>query len=398
MEYRELLFNDERGNPILSMILPEGSVTQARVQTENRNGEVKVNYTVQAKGLGGSFELYAKNGGSYADSTGGASDVIEHRPCDAAEQINEYARAFVSQTGEPSNLFSLPPKRMEQLARDVQIYCAKSAETAAQVAAMQSVPIRVNCVQQIADGGIGIYPFMNEGTRYTLLTAIWRIGMTQEMTVDMSGYGMMQQMPPKYITSWYVPLSLYMIVSKEIGEDDLRTFVNAVNTVKAVPAFDAWCRQIEEQNTAKQMNDAHQAAMQNQAMIDQMWAQHNAAWARTEAMSRSLSRDMDSFRAGLAANSASMDAFRENLNSSLGGSGSSGFGEGGESLDDRIQRGRHEAMMGVNTYVREDGTDYEHTIMNDRVFENNLNQNDHFGTENYYGDYVPDGWHEIFRK
>ena len=38
-------------------------------------------------------------------------------------------------------------------------------------------------VQQIADGGIGIYPFMNEGTRYTLLTAIWRIGMTQEMTV-----------------------------------------------------------------------------------------------------------------------------------------------------------------------------------------------------------------------
>ena len=93
-----------------------------------------------------------------------------------------------------------------------------------------------------------------------------------------------------------------------------------------------------------------------------------------------------------------MDAFRDNLSSMSSSSSSFGSSFGGESLDDRIQRQRHEAMMGVNTYEREDGTTYEHTIMDNRVFENNLDSNTHFGTENYYGDYVPDGWTELNQK
>ena len=70
----------------------------------------------------------------------------------------------------------------------------------------------------------------------------------------------------------------------------------------------------------------------------------------------------------------------------------------GESLDDRIQRGRHEAMMGVETYERSDGTTVEFDSRADRVFENNLDSVTHFGTEHYYGDYVPDGWHEMKKK
>ncbi|MBR0386098.1 MAG: hypothetical protein IJI05_06105, partial [Erysipelotrichaceae bacterium] len=70
----------------------------------------------------------------------------------------------------------------------------------------------------------------------------------------------------------------------------------------------------------------------------------------------------------------------------------------GESMDDRIQRWRHESMMGVDTYDRTDGTTVEFDNRADRVFENNLDSNQQFGTHNYFDDYVPDGWHELKKK
>ena len=59
---------------------------------------------------------------------------------------------------------------------------------------------------------------------------------------------------------------------------------------------------------------------------------------------------------------------------------------------------RHESMMGVETYERQDGSTYEYSNMADRVFENNLDETTHFGTRNYYDDYVPEGWHEMKKK
>lgn len=70
----------------------------------------------------------------------------------------------------------------------------------------------------------------------------------------------------------------------------------------------------------------------------------------------------------------------------------------GESLDDKIQRQRHESMMGVETYERNDGTSVEFDSRADRVFESNYDSRQHFGTEHYHGDYVPDGWHEMKKK
>ena len=69
-----------------------------------------------------------------------------------------------------------------------------------------------------------------------------------------------------------------------------------------------------------------------------------------------------------------------------------------ESLDDRIARWRHESMMGVNTYDREDGTSVEFSTQADRVFEQDLDPLTHVGTEHYYDDYVPDGWTELDRR
>ena len=38
--------------------------------------------------------------------------------------------------------------------------------------------------------------------------------------------------------------------------------------------------------------------------------------------------------------------------------------------DSRISQARHEATMGVNTYVRTDGTTVEHSVVSDHVYQN----------------------------
>ena len=73
-------------------------------------------------------------------------------------------------------------------------------------------------------------------------------------------------------------------------------------------------------------------------------------------------------------------------------------GAGGESIDDHVQRMRHEATMGVNTFEREDGTTYEFSTQADRVFENDFDPRVHVGTEGSGPDYVPDGWTEGQRR
>ena len=149
------------------------------------------------------------------------------------------------------------------------------------------------------------------------------------------------------------------------------------------------------------INQAAVSAQQTQTMMNNLMQQQNAAWDRVQAQGKQLSQDLDAFRAGQAANAAAMDAFHQQMHSMNSAPSSfSGYGTSftAESLDDRVQRLRHESMMGVNTYEREDGSTYEHSIQADRVFENNLDQNLHFGTQNYVDDYVPDMWTELSRK
>ena len=54
--------------------------------------------------------------------------------------------------------------------------------------------------------------------------------------------------------------------------------------------------------------------------------------------------------------------------------------------------------MGVNTYMDSDGREVEFSTQADRVFQNDLDNRERFGTEHYYDNYVPDGWSELFRK
>ena len=126
--------------------------------------------------------------------------------------------------------------------------------------------------------------------------------------------------------------------------------------------------------------------MQNQAIWANAFAQQQASWAASDRLRDSLSRDLDSWRSNLNQTMAQND-----MRFTAGSSN-------GESSDDYIQRLRHESIMGVETYERNDGSTVEYSNYADRVFENNLDSTQHFGTHHYFDDYVPEGWHEMKKK
>ncbi|MBQ6125475.1 MAG: hypothetical protein IJI77_00405 [Erysipelotrichaceae bacterium] len=126
--------------------------------------------------------------------------------------------------------------------------------------------------------------------------------------------------------------------------------------------------------------------MQTQQMISNAWAQQQQAWAASDRLRDSIHQDLDNFH-----NNLNQQMAQNDMHFQTGPSY-------GESSDDRIQRWRHESMMGVDTYERNDGTTVEYSNYADRVFENNLDSTSHFGTHHYYDDYVPEGWHELKKK
>ncbi|MBQ6586683.1 MAG: hypothetical protein IJH83_07770 [Coriobacteriales bacterium] len=114
--------------------------------------------------------------------------------------------------------------------------------------------------------------------------------------------------------------------------------------------------------------------------LDTMKRVNDERWNRVSSFAKQQSEDLDRWRA-------------DNWNSRRESSGA-----GGESIDDHVQRMRHESMAGVNTFEREDGTTYEFSTQADRVFENDFDPRVQVGTEGPGPDYVPDGWTEGHRK
>jgi len=124
--------------------------------------------------------------------------------------------------------------------------------------------------------------------------------------------------------------------------------------------------------------------------LDTMKRINDERWNRVSSFAKQQSEDLDRWRTDNWKRTQESDAAR----TSFGGVG----GAGGESIDDHVQRMRHEATMGVNTFEREDGTTYEFSTQADRVFENDFDPRVHVGTEGSGPDYVPDGWTEGQRR
>lgn len=140
---------------------------------------------------------------------------------------------------------------------------------------------------------------------------------------------------------------------------------------------------------AKQYSDRFQA------QLNAMTRQNNERWERVSQFARQQSADLDRWRAD---NWNRMQEHDRQMAQIRGISSTPSAAGTGETLDDRIQRLRHEAIMDVNTYDREDGTTVEFSTQADRVFESDLDHTVHVGTEHYYDDYVPDGWTELHQR
>ena len=254
---------------------------------------------------------------------------------------------------------------------------------------MASVPMGICVRKYLLEGGIGVY----EDGGKIIAVYLSRLGFEFD-TINVSGlFENISSMPfgqaeldmntPISTCNWEIPYISYMISDKK---EDLKDFLNFIETLKPTKEFDRYCENIKQQVIAFQRQRAQMQNMQQQALWANAFAQQQASWAASDRLRDSLSRDLDSWRANLNQTMAQNDMRFS------AGSGS------GESSDDYIQRLRHESIMGVETYERNDGSTVEYSSYADRVFENNLDSTQHFGTHHYYDDYVPEGWHEMKKK
>ena len=391
MKQNLVFYDDATGIPVFQASLPDTFSARVKLSVEGQPGEQRIVYTAMAKDSASGMELYVQNGEGYTNNPETNSNF--HQVCSAADQLDEMAVKFTGVQVVAVNRFYLPEERMAKVRQEGEKDISKTVASLSQTANMGQVPVNLTCTETLFDGAMGIYPFLADGSQKTLYTALWRHG----FSIAISALGRIMSPGQNGYTTWVVPAVVYLVTDGQPDANTMGMFLEFIKTLEYSPQFIASSDQIADANISYNLNQAAMMTQQNQAVINQMWAQQNAAWSAVEAQRNQMSKDLDAFRQGLAANSAAMDAFHNNLHSMNQTPSFTGTGSG-ESLDDKVQRWRHESMMGVNTYDREDGTTYEHTIQDDRVFEHNLDSNTHFGTHDYYDDYVPDHWTELNRK
>lgn len=394
-------FKDNSGNALLSAELPEEYETAAALDQADfqRARRLKLRAEAQKQGCmigyqtGEAYQqikyalyLMQQTPVGQRDASGIISGIFRNVFMD----IDSIAASVTGKQIRPIERYYLPDHFMEK----VREYAEKDAENGKQelymMARGSSLPFTFLIRNYLLDGGMGVY---KDGSK-TIAVAIFRNGMETDILQGQSGvqemitgepFGQAQNIynASQSVISWAVPYIMYMVSD---NENDLEDFQHFVETVDMTPELKRYVEQFRVQETERQYQMMQMENAQAEATIQAMWQQHNQAWAANDRLRESLSRDMDAFRANMRQQTAASDA-RFNLG-----------GSSAESLDDRIQRMRHESMMGVETYERSDGTTVEFSNQAERVFENNLDNLSHFGTQNYHDDYVPDGWKELFRK
>ena len=404
--YKKVVFKDRNsGNALFTADLPEGFQAEA-VYTPVQYPTAQ-SYTVRGTAVHPevpvTFFFRTGEGYFYSERTpvpaGGRTEdgTIVHYPCDTAALLDEYASEFAGTQLTAMDYRMLTDRKQAIILPEAEREVQKMYNVYCQVANMNSGNIYLNVDAYINDGGTGIYSLLTDRGKKTLAVTLYRYGMYNSMGMNnTSMLGMFaSQARPISTVSWVVPVVTYVLVNGEINEGVMAVYNRFTETLQMTPQFKAFREELENRNLQASLQKAAYDAQQTNAQIQYAWQQHQEGWARSDALSRQISADLDSFHQNIHAQAQAYD----NAHMNFGNSGS-GFGGSAdeESLDDRIQRRRHEAMMGVDTYEREDGTTVEHTTMDNRVFENNLDSRERFGTEHYYDDYVPDGWSELFRR
>ena len=408
----KFVFHDiQTRTPYYTAELPEGFTGEAVCALVQYQATIVLNARGSAFSEDHSLRLYFRTGESYSFSDnntripyGGRDEegTICHAPCDAGAQIDEFAAEFAGQPLQALHYMNLPQEKADSLRPEEEESFQTQYESAMQVLSMQPADLVMQVQARVFDGGTGVYRMNTAGGEKTLLVSLWRFGMQSIVGPRNAGiYGGFAAMArPVTMIGWRIPMVIYLLSDTTPDERILQIYNHFVETLQPVSEFQEYCRELDRQNLSRTLHAARTAAERQQAEINYAWQVQQAGWARSEALSRSISADLDSFRSGLNQRMADYDALHAPGGAlySSGAPSESTAGSNSESMDDRIQRLRHESMMGVNTYVDGEGRESEFSTQADRVFQNNLDNNARFGTEHYYDDYVPEGWSELFRK
>lgn len=305
------------------------------------------------------------------------------------QDLDNVASKIAGKKLEAKDYFNLPESIMlearERFNEDLQ----KTAEQSQLIASFYQVAVGTIIRGYLLDGGLGVY---EDGDKI-IATALIRSGMETD-TVMQRGFvenitgepfGQATDNPYASASNCYWDIQWIMSMVTD-NKDDIKIFMQFVETLKAIESFKQQVIQFKQQLSQYQIQQIQIKASQDQAMWNMAFANQQQQFAAMDRLSNQLSRDMDEWRAG-------QNQMRQQMDSRITPSNTS-F----ETSDDRIQRMRHESMMGVETYERNDGSTVEYSNMADRVFENNLDSTTHFGTHHYYDDYIPEGWHEMKKK
>ena len=382
--------NIHDGCPVAYAVLPETFRERTELIHERKsNGGSSYRYSGEASSPDGSIHIFFDSGTEYVDMrmqpgqpgmrTEDGSE--HHRYCDLRTQMDELASRITGAVPAMRQFHAYSPEMQSRLQSEFDILYRKTYMNLTWLLQSQGNVIGMQMGEPFLDGGICEYSHQGK----CLFIAISRGGYRAVLHERFQGRQVADNI------SWLVPWFLYMICEPGVRDqalDIFRQMAESFDKSKELKDYD-------EQLTRQDMMISNAVFQQNQQMINYAMQQQNAAWDAVERQRDMLSRDLDSFRSGLNQSMQQNDAWRQSM---FGSSNAGGYGMAGESSDDYIQRLRHESMMGVNTYVNEEGHETEFTTQADRVFESRLDDLQHFGTEHYYDDYVPDGFKEIWRK
>ena len=383
--------------------LPSGYKTQAHMELVSFPRNQKI--TVEAKAVKGNCVFCYRSGDLYLyekrkiqnpfgfsqQPSQGQNDLGAWyaAPQSLSDDIDAVASSLLNKKLKAKEYLDLSDKLSKRLEEEYRQLINEFISNAQFGLSMAAVPMGICVRKYLLDGAIGIY----EEKDRICAVFLSRRGFEYD-TVNMNGiFENISSMPfgqaeldmntPISTCDWEIPYICYMISDKK---EDLKDFLVFVESLEITKQFKKYCSDIKDQVTAFQKQQAQMENMQNQAMWANAFAQQQASWAASDRLRDSLSRDLDSWRSNLNQTMAQND-----MRFTAGSSN-------GESSDDYIQRLRHESIMGVETYERNDGSTVEYSNYADRVFENNLDSTQHFGTHHYFDDYVPEGWHEMKKK
>ena len=398
-----MIIRDNRtGKPLFTCDLPEDYAVQAEAGIESypENQKYRVRISARRNNCTISYQsgdeyIYEKKQvqmpmGFQTDRTGTQSSTGAWyaKPVSLKENLDGIAAQIAGGPVKAKEYYDLPEEVYGRLNEEFRKSMQDFINDTSLLASFSAVPVGMDIRKYLLDGGMGVYEMPGK----ILAVCMSRTGVECDTLQRQGIMENLSQMPfgqaedNMYIAAstceWNIPFICTMITDQK---DDLNDFAAFIASMTMNEQFRKETENLKLQVRQFQLQKAQSDAMHNQAMWNQMFASQQQQFAAMDRLSASLSQDLDAFHQNLNQQMAYSDSRFDNT-------------FGGETMDDRIQRMRHESVMGVETYEREDGTAVEYSSQADRVFENNLTQTEHFGTQRYYGDYVPDGWHELKKK